>query len=231
MSRRRGFLGEISWFQLAASVLAAVTAAWIASSLGVAGTLVGAALGSAVVTLTSAFYARTLDKGRTLLVTDRQRHGDPAAGRRGRRDRRDPGPGRRGSPGQECRVRPRRDAPRLHWKTIIVTTVVVLALALAAISTYELVTGDTLDGSKGTTIGDTFGGDKGKPEPSERDDRRHRRHRPRQPRRRHRHRRPRHRLRPPRRRPRRRRRPSRPSRGMNPVTATLTRPTPWKEAS
>ena len=69
MSRRRGFLGEVSWFQLAASVLAAVTAAWIASSLGVAGTLVGAAVGSAVVTLTSAFYARTLDKGRTLLVT------------------------------------------------------------------------------------------------------------------------------------------------------------------
>jgi hypothetical protein len=167
MSRRRGFLGEVSWFQLAASVLAAVTAAWIASSLGVAGTLVGAALGSAIVTVTSAFYARTLDKGRTLLVTTAsgtviQRRVDEDGEIAETLDQ-----AAEDAPVKKAEFVPDEAAPRLHWKTIVVTTVVVLALALAAISTYELVTGNTLDGSKGTTIGDTFGGEKGKPEPSD----------------------------------------------------------------
>lgn len=157
----------MSWFQLAASVLAAVTAAWLASRLGVAGTLVGAALGSAVVTVTSAFYARTLDKGRTLLVTTAS---GTVIQRRVNED------GEIGETLEQAgEVGPVKGAEfvedeskgRLHWKTIIITTVVVLAMALAAISTYELVTGETLDGSKGTTIGDTFGGTKGKPEPSD----------------------------------------------------------------
>ena len=157
----------MSWFQLAASVLAAVTAAWIASRLGVAGTLVGAALGSAVVTVTSAFYARTLDKGRTLLVTT-------ASGTVIQRRVEEDGEiaetldqAGEDSPVKRAEFVPDETAPRLHWKTIVVTTVVVLALALAAISTYELVAGRTLDGSKGTTIGDTLGGDKGKPDPSD----------------------------------------------------------------
>ena len=157
----------MSWFQLAASVLAAVTAAWLASRLGVAGTLVGAAMGSAVVTVTSAFYARTLDKGRTLLVTT-------ASGTVIQRKVNEDGEigetlEQAGEVGPVKGAEFVEDEPkgRLHWKTILVTTVVVLALALAAISTYELVTGETLDGSKGTTIGDTFGGTKGKPEPSD----------------------------------------------------------------
>jgi len=167
MSRRRGFLGEVSWFQLAASVLAAVTAAWIASSLGVAGTLVGAAVGSAVVTLTSAFYARTLDKGRTLLVTTAsgtviQRRVDEDGEIAETLDQ-----AAEEAPVKSAEFVPDEAAPRLHWKTIVVTTVVVLALAIAAISTVELVTGRELDGSKGTTIGHTFGGDKGNPEPSD----------------------------------------------------------------
>jgi hypothetical protein len=167
MSRRRGFLGEVSWFQLAASVLAAVTAAWIASSLGVAGTLVGAAVGSAVVTLTSAFYARTLDKGRTLLVTTAsgtviQRRVDEDDEIAETLDQ-----AAEDAPVKSAEFVPDEAAPRLHWKTIVVTIVVVLALAIAAISTVELLTGRELDGSKGTTIGHTFGGDNGKPEPTE----------------------------------------------------------------
>jgi len=165
MSRRHGFLGEVSWFQLAASVLAAVTAAWIASSLGVAGTLVGAAVGSAVVTLTSAFYARTLDKGRTLLVTT-------ASGTVIQRRVEEDGEiaetldqAAEDAPVKRAEFVPDESPPRLHWKTIVITTAVVLALALAAITTYELVTDRTLDGSKGTTIGDTFGGSKGKDDP------------------------------------------------------------------
>jgi hypothetical protein len=163
MSRRRGFLGEVSWFQVAASVLAAVTAAWIASRLGVAGTLIGAALGSFVVTISTAFYSRTLDHGRTLLIqTERgtviERHVEEGEVRAALDEAADVD-----SPARGARFVD--DRPRLHWKTIIVTAVVVLALALAAISTYELVSGRTLDGSGGTTIGDTFGGSKGDPRP------------------------------------------------------------------
>ncbi len=65
---RSSVLGGLSWFQVLAGALAAMTSAWIASALGVAGTIVGAALGSLVVTITSSLYASTLDKGRTLIV-------------------------------------------------------------------------------------------------------------------------------------------------------------------
>ena len=162
MSERRGFLGEVSWFQLAASVLASVTAAWIASSLGVAGTVIGAALGSAVITISTAFYGRTLDKGRTLLVTtasgtviQRRVEDDEIAETFEQ--------AAEVGPVQSAAFVPDEPKSRLHWKTIIITTAVVLALALAAISTVELVTGRSLDGSRGTTIG----GGNSKPQPSD----------------------------------------------------------------
>lgn len=164
MSKRRGLLGDISWLQLIASVLAAVTAAWIASRLGVAGTLIGAALGSFVVTISSAFYGRTLDHTRTLLIqtesgTVIERQVEEGEVREALDEAADVDSAARGARFVD-------DKPRLHWKTIIVTAVVVLGLALAAISTYELISGRTLDGDRGTTIGDTFGGSREKPKPT-----------------------------------------------------------------
>lgn len=161
MSRRRRLLGEVSWLQVAASVLAAVTAAWIASRLGVAGTLIGAALGSFVVTITSAFYNNTLHQGRTLLIqTERgtmiERRVEDGGVQSALDEAADID-----SPAQGAQFVDER--ARLHWKTIIVTSVVVLALAVAAISTYELISGRTLDGSTGTSITDTFGGSHHKP--------------------------------------------------------------------
>jgi hypothetical protein len=163
MSRRRGLLGEVSWLQLTASVLAAVTAAWIASQLGVAGTLIGAALGSFVVTISSAFYGRTLDHTRTLLIqtesgTVIERQVEEGEVREALDEAADVDSAARGARFVD-------DKPRLHWKTIIVTTIVVLSLAMAAISTYELISGRTLDGDHGTTIGDTIGGNRDKPTP------------------------------------------------------------------
>lgn len=164
MSRRRGILGDISWLQLTASVLAAVTAAWIASRLGIAGTLIGAALGSFVVTISSAFYGRTLDHTRTLLIqtesgTMIERQVDDGEVREALDEAADVDSPARGAQFVD-------DKPRLHWKTIIVTAIVVLLLAIAAISAYELVTGRTLDGDHGTTIGDSFGGNRDKPKPT-----------------------------------------------------------------
>jgi hypothetical protein len=162
MSPRR-FLGEISWFQVVASVLAAVTAAWIASKLGVAGTLIGAALGSFVVTISTAFYSLTLDHGRTLLIqtesgTMIERHVEDGEVQSALEEVAELDSPARGAQFVD-------DKPGLHWRTIVLTSVVVLAIALAAISTYELVSGRTLEGSDGTTIGDTFGGSSGDSDP------------------------------------------------------------------
>lgn len=156
MSDRRGFLGEISWFQVIASALAAVTAAWIASKLGVAGTLVGAALGSFVVTLSSAFYSKTLHHGRTLLVQTEhgtliQRQVDTGEVAEAFEEAED-------ADGRVVAAKFVEDKPRLHWKTILATTLIVLVVAMGTITGYELIAKHPLgDSGGGTTIGDTFG--------------------------------------------------------------------------
>ncbi|MEO6471322.1 MAG: hypothetical protein ABIR57_05560 [Aeromicrobium sp.] len=160
MPKRRGLLSDLSWFQVVASALAAVTAAWIASKLGVAGTLVGAALGSFVVTLSSAFYNKTLDHGRTLLIqTDRgtviERHVDEGEISDAFNEAEDVDGHVIGARFVEDRDEVK---PGLHWKTILATSVIVLAIAMGAITAYELITSHPLgDSGGGTTIGDTFG--------------------------------------------------------------------------
>ncbi len=54
----------INWMQVAAGALAAVSSAVLLSTLGVAGTMIGAALGSVFASVGSAFYGRTLDVSR-----------------------------------------------------------------------------------------------------------------------------------------------------------------------
>jgi hypothetical protein len=166
MSSRPGFLSEVSWFQVAVSALAAVTAAWIASSLGVAGTLIGAALGSSVVTISSAFYGRTLDKGKTLIV-------QTASGTSVQAPVDDGDIGEaferveeaEGSPVTGAKVVDDADgaAPRrLHWKTITATTAIVLAISLGAMGAYEVVTGESYGvRTDNARIGNPLGGSHG----------------------------------------------------------------------
>ncbi|MBC7595556.1 MAG: hypothetical protein H7288_16745 [Kineosporiaceae bacterium] len=163
MPNRRRFLPDVSWFQVVASALAAVTAAWIASKLGVAGTIVGAALGSFVVTLSSAFYSNTLHQGRTMLIqTERgtviERHVEDGEISEAFSEANDADSPVVGAQFVD-------EKPQLRWKQIIATTVIVLAIALAGITTYELAAKHPLgDSGGGTTLGDTFGrGAKDKP--------------------------------------------------------------------
>lgn len=164
--QRRGLLADISWFQVLASVLAAVTAAWLASRLGVAGTMIGVALGSFVATTSSAIYSRTLDKGKTLIVQTASGTTVQKAVKDGEiAEALDEAAEVSHSPVARAEIV--EDAPRrLRWKTIVVTTVAVAVTALGLITAYELVSDRTLDGSSGTTIGDTFGGSRGKPDPT-----------------------------------------------------------------
>lgn len=159
MSQRRGLFAEISWFQVAVSVLAAVTSAWIASSLGVAGTLIGAALGSFVVTISSAVYARTLDKGKTLIVQttsgtviEKDIHDGEISAAFEEVSEVDHSPVARA---EIVEGSPRR----LHWKTITATAVVVLGISLAAMGTYEAVTNNSFGAAADNPrIGNPFGG-------------------------------------------------------------------------
>ena len=71
----------LSGTQTIGSALAAVTSALAGSFLGVAGTLIGAALGSIVATVAAAFYARTLSSAATVAmkkIPQRRRGGLPA---------------------------------------------------------------------------------------------------------------------------------------------------------
>ncbi|MBP2392043.1 hypothetical protein [Aeromicrobium fastidiosum] len=162
MPSRPRFLADVSWFQVVASALAAVTAAWIASSLGVAGTLIGAALGSFVVTISSAFYGRTLDQGKTLIVqtasgtvVQKQVDEGEIAEAFEEVEEAEGSPVARAEVVGDDTAAPRR----LHWKTITATTVVVLAIALAAMGAYEVVTQRSFGADPDNArIGNPFGG-------------------------------------------------------------------------
>jgi hypothetical protein len=54
----------INWIQVVAGALAAVSSAVLLSTLGVAGTVIGAALGSVVASVASAWYSRGIDVSR-----------------------------------------------------------------------------------------------------------------------------------------------------------------------
>lgn len=147
MSERRSLLGDLSWLQILVGALAAMTSAWIASTLGVGGTIIGAAIGSLVIPVSSALYGRGLDKGRVLVVrnergeTDEQRVDDDA---------------RSDASIVDAAVDARPDAHdasvvddsrRLRWRPVLITSVVVLVLAIAAMGAVEVVTDQPYGGN------------------------------------------------------------------------------------
>lgn len=168
MSTRRRLLGDISTFQLAAGALAAMTSAWIASTLGVAGTIIGAAVGSLVLTTTSAFYSRTLETGRTLIVqtsdgSSVETHAEPGETQEALAAVEEA----TGSPVQGAEVidddpdadAASRDWRTLPWKRIGVSTVAALVIAFGAMSAYEAVTGNAYGADPDATrISNPFSG-------------------------------------------------------------------------
>lgn len=171
--------------QVAGSALASVSAAIAASWLGVAGTIIGAALGSLFGTVGSALYAQTLRNSRVAVQKIVPTRPGPAnrANRTGQANQ----PGRAGQDDaagsvdnteesteestetQEVMVRADqaglRDRLRaLKWKRILVGSAVVLVIALGAITALEQLTGSPVsrytggNDNQGTTIGRVFGG-------------------------------------------------------------------------
>jgi hypothetical protein len=137
---------DLSPIQITGSALAAMSGAFFASWAGTTGTIVGAAVGSVIVTVGAATYTwslqRTRDAVRRTTAQVRQT-GDQSGGQPVER------PERR-----------RRDLP---WGRLALTSVAVMTLGLGGITAIEAVTGkpaSSLTGSSdstGTTLGNAVG--------------------------------------------------------------------------
>jgi hypothetical protein len=151
---------RIRFSQVLAGALAAVTAALIGSTMGVAGTVVGAGLASMISTVGGALYLRSFQRtkegvrtvhakvvgrtgGTTVLVSDEDPEEDKTS-----EDL---------APGDEVEVTPDDQAPvdrrRLRWPVLVVTTLAAFALGMAAVTGVEWLRGESLSGSGDTTFG------------------------------------------------------------------------------
>lgn len=142
--------------QVLAAALAAVTAALLGSTIGVAGTVLGAGLASVITTLGGELYLRSLQRTRdaavkareVLTVPGRRRVLDPAEQETVRLTPPD---------GEEEGEKPERKfKPR--WAVIAGVSVAAFAVAILAIAGFEGATGKTFGGGEGTTIGKIIGG-------------------------------------------------------------------------
>ena len=161
---------DMSATQLIGGALAAMTAAVIGAQLGVAGTVLGAAIGSVVAGTAGSLYTASLkhtkDKiasafvgrvGDTEVEVD---HRSPRPTHRGRRlDTPSPNPTAAVAPASPdpvataAEVDSAGDPPsRWRWKPILVSTAAVFLLAIAGITAFELISGQSVSGGQGTTI-------------------------------------------------------------------------------
>lgn len=139
--------------QVVAAAMAAITAALLGSTLGVAGTVAGAGLASVITTLGGELYLRSLQRTKdaalkarvVLTVPGRRKVLDPAEQETVRITQAD-----------DEEPSGRKFKPR--WAVIAGVSVVAFAVALVAITGFEGATGKTFGGGTGTTIGKIIGG-------------------------------------------------------------------------
>jgi hypothetical protein len=126
--------------QLLATALAAVTAAFLGSFIGTAGTIVGAGLASVVTTASGALYQHSLDRTRSRLRSKQ----DPAT--------QATQPMHPVSPP----ATPVRDTRR--WRAAALLTTLAFVLGIGAVTGFELLKGGPISGgNNGTTVGSLFG--------------------------------------------------------------------------
>uniref|UniRef100_UPI003F595F38 hypothetical protein n=1 Tax=Streptomyces asoensis TaxID=249586 RepID=UPI003F595F38 len=149
---------DLSVPQVAGSAVAAVVAAKLASYFGVYGTILGAGLVSVVATcggsLFQHFFRRTGEQFRDTQVRDVQVHDVQV---RDLEVAAKPGVRTPPAPGEftEGTVHRARIGRR---KRPVVAAALVFGVAMAGITTYELVSGDSFSGDKGTTVTEAVSG-------------------------------------------------------------------------
>lgn len=150
---------ELSWRQVAATGLAAMSSAVLLSTLGVAGTIIGAALGSVLLTVGSKLYEHYLQISRDralravqTLGWTRRTSGVSAVGRAEQLARTEaqqqPAPrGRLAVPWREL-------LHRLRWQRALLASAGVFAVVMGAILSFELLTGRALSSYTGGSQAD-----------------------------------------------------------------------------
>lgn len=157
MAGKRNDTDGIRFSQVVAGALAAVTAALIGSTMGVAGTVVGAGLASVISTVGGALYLRSIQRTREGVRSVRAK----VVGRSGdatvlvSRDQPEPGEVVEADTEGDADHpdRPPADTPRPRWPVLVVTTVVAFVLGMGLITGIEWVKGVPLSGGTGTTFG------------------------------------------------------------------------------
>jgi hypothetical protein len=159
---------DISWTNAAGSALGAVSSALLLSTLGVVGTLLGAALGSLCITVGGAVYAHSMQVTKDKAVAAKE----AAARRTGKpRERQSVAPGAPKGPGDRApepvRPAPEHETPRqvargLPWKRIIGLAAALFAVTMAIILSFELFTGRAVStytgGTENTGVGTSIPG-------------------------------------------------------------------------
>lgn len=134
----------MSWVQVAGSALAAVSSAVLLSTLGVAGTVIGAALGSVIATVGSALYTRTLNASRQQVAaqTAALRRVTHARSELDEAEQALAVSGTTAQPRQSLTDRMARRG--LSWKRLAAVAAGVFLAAMVAITAFELVTGEAV---------------------------------------------------------------------------------------
>lgn len=159
MSKSKTF--EINWFAASGSALGAVSSAVVLSSLGAAGTLIGAALGSLVITVGGSIYTQSLQKTKahvdTRLGTRRSTRVNSADVEEGRGSSSvatavlTPEPPRK-TLAETLRALPWRHITLLALGLFVATMVVILAFELSTGRPVSSFTGGTSETRTGTTF-------------------------------------------------------------------------------
>jgi hypothetical protein len=140
---------SIRFSQVLAGAMAAITAAVLGSTMGVAGTVVGAGLASIVTTLGGALYLRSIQRTRQGVRTVRDKVVARAGGTSVTLVEE---PAADDEPGNEDGEAP-PPARRLRWPAIIVGSVLAFVLGMMAVTGVEWLRGEPLSGGDGTTVG------------------------------------------------------------------------------
>jgi len=144
---------KIRFSQVVAGALAAVTAALIGSTMGVAGTVVGAGLASVISTVGGALYLRSIQRTRDGVRTVRAKVVGRSGGATVLVSEDEPEPGEVVEADAAEETRPPVDKRRLRWPVLIVTTIAAFALGMLVITGVEWLKGEPLSGGTGTTFG------------------------------------------------------------------------------
>lgn len=147
--------------QVLAAALAAITAAFLGSRLGVYGTVVGAGVVSLATTVGGEFYLRSLERTKQAakrtkeVALARTQRVDPVDSADDAVVDEEPPPGR-----------------RVRWPVLAGGAVVAFVLGMAAVTGIEALTGSSLSGERGGTVSNVLGGSPGpapaeSPEPAE----------------------------------------------------------------